>query len=239
MNPLRWWPCAASAVTLAKKPLLVPAHAQGVIKIMHHGYKAQPAFLEPLQEGHGTGRRRDQRQGRHQRQEDRAQPRRQRQPRRRGARGRRAHLREKIDVLAGAFLSNTGLALTDFAKEILHLLPSRSPAGDRLEQRQQRLPPAPRPTCRSRCWCPRPPSFKKKRWALVYPNYEYGQSSVATFKTLPKAAQPDVEFVAEQAPLLGKVDQAMRWCRPESKRTATTQHRRPVLNVYRGEQMTS
>jgi len=40
----------------------------------------------------------------------------------------------------------------------------------------------------------------------VYPNYEYGQSAVATFKQLLKAAQPDVEFVAEQAPPLGKVD---------------------------------
>lgn len=41
---------------------------------------------------------------------------------------------------------------------------------------------------------------------MVYPNYEYGQSAAATFKTLLKAAQPDVEFVAEQAPPLGKVD---------------------------------
>jgi branched-chain amino acid transport system substrate-binding protein len=40
----------------------------------------------------------------------------------------------------------------------------------------------------------------------VYPNYEYGQSAAATFKTLMKAAQPDIEFVAEQAPPLGKVD---------------------------------
>jgi branched-chain amino acid transport system substrate-binding protein len=41
---------------------------------------------------------------------------------------------------------------------------------------------------------------------VVFPNYEYGQSAAATFKTLLKAAQPDVEFVAEQAPPLGKVD---------------------------------
>src|SRR3546814_6998503 len=46
----------------------------------------------------------------------------------------------------------------------------------------------------------------KKRWAIVYPNYEYGQSAVTTFKTLLKQAQPDVEFVAEQAAPLGKID---------------------------------
>jgi branched-chain amino acid transport system substrate-binding protein len=53
---------------------------------------------------------------------------------------------------------------------------------------------------------PEAAKLKKKRWAVVYPNYEYGQSAVATFKQLLKAAQPDVEFVAEQAPALGKVD---------------------------------
>jgi branched-chain amino acid transport system substrate-binding protein len=47
---------------------------------------------------------------------------------------------------------------------------------------------------------------KKKRWALVYPNFEYGQSAAANFKALMKAKQPDVEFVTEQAPPLGKVD---------------------------------
>ena len=48
--------------------------------------------------------------------------------------------------------------------------------------------------------------LKKKRWAIVYPNYEYGQSATAAFKKLMKARQPDVEFVAEQAPPLGKID---------------------------------
>src|SRR5690606_9915078 len=48
--------------------------------------------------------------------------------------------------------------------------------------------------------------MNKKRWAIVYPNYEYGQSAVSTFKALLKQAQPDVEFVAEQAAPLGKID---------------------------------
>ena len=53
---------------------------------------------------------------------------------------------------------------------------------------------------------PEAAKLKKKRWAVVYPNYEYGQSAAATFKELLKKAQPDVEFVAEQAPPLGKID---------------------------------
>ena len=48
--------------------------------------------------------------------------------------------------------------------------------------------------------------LNKKRWALIYPNYEYGQSAVDTFKKLMKEQQPDIEFVLEQAPPLGKVD---------------------------------
>src|SRR3546814_19534589 len=61
----------------------------------------------------------------------------------------------------------------------------------------------------------------KKRWAIVYPNYEYGQSAVTTFKTLLKQAQPNVEFVAEQATPLGKIDagnvvQALADARPEA-----------------------
>ncbi len=48
---------------------------------------------------------------------------------------------------------------------------------------------------------------KKKRWALViYPNFEYGQSASSWFKEMLKKAQPDVEFVTEQATPLGKID---------------------------------
>ena len=37
--------------------------------------------------------------------------------------------------------------------------------------------------------------LNKKRWAIVYPNYEYGQSAVASFKKLMPEKQPGVEFV--------------------------------------------
>ena len=47
---------------------------------------------------------------------------------------------------------------------------------------------------------------KKKRWALVYPNFEYGQSAAGWFKQMMKERQPDIEFVTEQATPLGKVE---------------------------------
>jgi branched-chain amino acid transport system substrate-binding protein len=48
--------------------------------------------------------------------------------------------------------------------------------------------------------------LNKKRWALIYPNYEYGQSAIASFKALMGQKQPGIEFVVEQAAPLGKID---------------------------------
>jgi branched-chain amino acid transport system substrate-binding protein len=55
----------------------------------------------------------------------------------------------------------------------------------------------------------------------VAPNYEYGQSAVASFRALLKARRPDVEFVAEQWPALGKLEagataQALAAAKPEA-----------------------
>src|SRR5256885_9831758 len=47
---------------------------------------------------------------------------------------------------------------------------------------------------------------KKNRGAIFYPNFEYGQSASSWFKQMPTKTQPVVEFVAEQAPPLGKLD---------------------------------
>src|SRR5690606_8374123 len=64
-------------------------------------------------------------------------------------------------------------------------------------------------------------ALNKKRWALIYPNYEYGQAAVAAFKAELKKLQPDVEFVAEQAPPFGKLDagpvvQALEDAKPDA-----------------------
>ena len=48
--------------------------------------------------------------------------------------------------------------------------------------------------------------LKAKRWVTVAPNYEYGTSTVKWFKQLLAGEAPDVEFVGEQWPALGKID---------------------------------
>ncbi len=117
--------------------------------------------------------------------------------------------REKADVIFGTFLSNIGLAVTDFAKQRKVLFLAAEPLTDKITwQNGNRYTYRLRPSTymQAAMLAPEAAKLKKKRWAIVYPNYEYGQSAAATFKELLKKAQPDVEFVGEQAPALGRID---------------------------------
>ena len=117
--------------------------------------------------------------------------------------------REQVDVLSGTFLSHVGLAVADLARQRKMFFLAGEPLTDKVVWQNGN-----RYTFRLRAstymqvamLVPEAAKLRKKRWAIVYPNYEYGQSAAATFKQLLKAVQPDVEFVAEQAPALGKVD---------------------------------
>jgi branched-chain amino acid transport system substrate-binding protein len=117
--------------------------------------------------------------------------------------------REKVDLLAGGFLSNIGLALTDFAKQKKIFFLASEPLTDKIVWQDGnhytfRLRAS--TYMQAAMLVPEAAKLKKKRWAVVYPNYEYGQSAVATFKAQLKKAQPDVEFVGEQASPLGRID---------------------------------
>jgi branched-chain amino acid transport system substrate-binding protein len=117
--------------------------------------------------------------------------------------------RERVALIAGTFLSNTGLAVTDFAKQRKVFFLAAEPLTDKITwQNGNRYTYRLRPNTymQSAMLVPEAAKLKKKRWAIVYPNYEYGQSAAATFKTMLKKLQPDVEFVAEQAPPLGRID---------------------------------
>lgn len=117
--------------------------------------------------------------------------------------------REKVDAIFGTFLSHVGLAVSDFARQRKIPFLAAEPLTDKITwQNGNRYTFRLRPSTymQAAMLVPEAVKLKKKRWAVVYPNYEYGQSAAATFKTLLKAAQPDVEFVAEQAPALGRID---------------------------------
>lgn len=187
------------------------ASAQGVIKIGEvNSYKAQPAFLEPYRKGMELAVDQINQSGgllgkqvELIRRDDNANP---------GDAVRVAEelvSRDQVDLLTGTFLSHIGLALTDFAKQKQVFFLASEPLTNKITwENGNRYTFRLRPSTYMQVamLVPEAVAMNKKRWALVYPNYEYGQSAAATFKELMKAAQPDIEFVDEQATPLGKVD---------------------------------
>ncbi|MBV8393569.1 MAG: ABC transporter substrate-binding protein [Alphaproteobacteria bacterium] len=116
---------------------------------------------------------------------------------------------QKVAFLIGTFPSNVGLAVADFAKQKKTLFIAAEPLTDKIvwdagNAYTFRLCTS--TYMQTAMLIPDAAKLKKKRWAIVYPNYEYGTSATAAFKKLLKEKQPDVEFVAEQAPPLGKID---------------------------------
>jgi branched-chain amino acid transport system substrate-binding protein len=117
--------------------------------------------------------------------------------------------REKVDLLMGTFASNVGLAVADLARQRKALFLASEPLTDKLVwQNGNRYTFRLRPSTwmQTAMLVEEAAKLNKKRWAIVYPNYEYGQSATAAFKALLKERQPDVQFVAEQAPPLGKIE---------------------------------
>jgi len=188
-----------------------PAFAQDTIKIGElNSYKAQPAFLEPykrgmelaLEEINGKG----------------------------GVLGKKLELvvrddganpgeavrvaeelvtREGVVMLTGTFLSNIGLAVTNFAGQKKVFFLASEPLTDKItwadgNKYTYRLRAS--TYMQTAMLMPAAIGANAKRWAIVYPNYEYGQSAAATFKEMLKKAQPGVEFVTEQAPPIGKIE---------------------------------
>jgi branched-chain amino acid transport system substrate-binding protein len=117
--------------------------------------------------------------------------------------------REKVEFLMGTFASNVGLAVSDLAKQRKVLFLAAEPLTDKIvwesgNRYTFRLRPS--TYMQTAMLIPEAVKLRKKRWAIVYPNYEYGQSATQAFKELLKKAQPDAEFVAEQATPLGKLE---------------------------------
>ncbi len=117
--------------------------------------------------------------------------------------------REKVAVLMGTFASNVGLAVADLAKQRKVVFLAAEPLTDKIVWESGN-----RYTFRLRAstymqtamLAPEAARLGKKRWAIVYPNYEYGQAATAAFKQLMIALQGGgIEFV-EQAVPLGKID---------------------------------
>jgi branched-chain amino acid transport system substrate-binding protein len=205
------WRGLASGAALAAAALARPAIAQEPIRLGElNSYKVFAAFLEPYRKGMELALEQVNAAG--------------------GVLGRRIEVvfrddngnpgdavrvadelltRESVAFLIGTFASNVGLAVSDLAKQRKVLFLAAEPLTDKIvwesgNRYTFRLRPS--TYMQTAMLVPDAARLKKKRWAIVYPNYEYGQAATQAFKELLRRAQPDVEFVAEQATPLGKLD---------------------------------
>ncbi len=210
-NKLLAGAAALVGLSMAAPAIFAPASAQAPIKIGEmNSYKVFPAFLEPYKKGWELAVEEVNAAG--------------------GVLGRKIEVvsrddngnpgdavrvaeellsREGASFLVGTFPSNVGLAVADFAKQRKVLFLASEPLTDKIVWDQGNAYTFRLRTStymQTAMLIPDAVKLNKKRWAIVYPNYEYGQSATAAFKRLLSAKQPGVEFVAEQATPLGKID---------------------------------
>jgi branched-chain amino acid transport system substrate-binding protein len=117
--------------------------------------------------------------------------------------------RENVPLLMGTFASNIGLAVADLAKRRHVLFIAAEPLTDKLvweDGNKYTFRLRASTYMQTAMLVPDAVKLQKKRWAIVYPNYEYGQAATATFRQQMQALQgAGVEFV-EQAVPLGKIE---------------------------------
>ena len=117
--------------------------------------------------------------------------------------------RERVALLMGTFPSNVGLAVADLAKQRKVLFVAAEPLTDKIVWESGndytfRLRAS--TYMQTAMLVPEAAKLGKKRWAIVYPNYEYGQAAAATFKRQMIARSGGgIEFI-EQAVPLGKIE---------------------------------
>ena len=217
---------ASAGATIIAAPSLVRAQGAGPIKVGEiNSYTAQPAFLKPYRQGWELALEQINAGG--------------------GVLGRKIETifrddggkpedavrhagdlinAEKVDLLSGGFLSNVGLAIADFANQNKRLYVASEPLSDAVVwAKGNRYTVRLRPSTymQAAMLVEEAAKLPAKKWAIVAPNYEYGQSAVKWFKELLKKAKPDVEFVAEQFPALGRIDagatvQALEASKPDA-----------------------
>src|SRR5580765_6886881 len=116
---------------------------------------------------------------------------------------------ENVAMLTGTFLSNIGLAVSDFANQKKVFFLAAEPLTDAITwAKGNRYTFRLRPSnyMHAAMLVEAAAQLPAKRWATIAPNYEYGQSAVAVFKKLMSEKRPDIQWVDEQWPPFNKID---------------------------------
>jgi len=116
---------------------------------------------------------------------------------------------DKVALIAGTFLSNVGLAVSDWAKQNKVMFVAAEPLTEALtwakgHEHVVRL--RPNTYEQGRMLADRAGKMKYVKWATIGPNYEYGKRAWETFRDRLKELKPDVQIVGEHWPTLGKIE---------------------------------
>jgi branched-chain amino acid transport system substrate-binding protein len=116
---------------------------------------------------------------------------------------------EKVALISGTFLSNVGLAVSDWAKQNRVLFVAAEPLTEALTWAKGHdyvFRVRPNTYEQGRMLAEKSARMKSVRWATIGPNYEYGKRAWETFRDRLKELRSDVQIVGEHWPTLGKIE---------------------------------
>src|SRR5256884_2312153 len=116
---------------------------------------------------------------------------------------------EKVSLIAGTFLSNVGLAVSDWAKQNKTLFVAAEPLTEALtwsKGHDHVFRVRPNTYEQGRMLAEKAGKMKYVKWPTIGPNYEYGKRAWETFRDRLKELKPDVQVVGEHWPTLGKIE---------------------------------
>jgi branched-chain amino acid transport system substrate-binding protein len=116
---------------------------------------------------------------------------------------------ERVVLISGTFLSNVGLAVSDWARQNKTLFVAAEPLTEALtwsKGHDHVFRVRPNTYQQGRMLAERAARLKHVKWATIGPNYEYGKRAWETFRDRLKQLKPDVQVVGEHWPTLGKLE---------------------------------
>jgi branched-chain amino acid transport system substrate-binding protein len=116
---------------------------------------------------------------------------------------------EKVVLISGTFLSNVGLAVSDWARQNKTLFVAAEPLTEALtwsKGHDHVFRVRPNTYEQGRMLAEKAGKMKYQKWATIGPNYEYGKRAWETFRDRLKELKPDVQIVGEHWPTLGKLE---------------------------------
>ena len=116
---------------------------------------------------------------------------------------------EKVALVSGTFLSNVGLAVSDWARQNKTLFVAAEPLTEAItwsKGHDHVFRVRPNTYQQGRMLAERAAKLKHVKWATIGPNYEYGKRAWETFRDRLKQLKPDGQVVGEHWPTLGKLE---------------------------------